>query len=340
MKVPLRPLVLSGVSRVIVLAGVAWLLFPSRPLPSPYEDERDLDVPEHHMPCALSFDPSGRHLLAVSGSPGALLIYDLDVPAPPRRLDQHDFRSGVLMRPDGSSFAAGGDDQIVRILKWDSGEVLQTISGFAHVGYSFAWSPDGRLLACANVEENVGIWDPENGKKLRTLTGHQESVQAIAFSPDGRRLVSASLDGTFRVWNSADGKEERVLRCPRSPGWALSAAFSPDGSLLATGGGYVTSSEDESTFHGFIRIFKCSDWSEIDRLDFGIPAKSLAFHPDGELLAFGVGNSIQLYNVRNRRHSGWHRAPAEASVWFSPDGKRIASAGIDYRVRLWKLKVR
>lgn len=67
---------------------------------------------------------------------------------------------------------------------------------------------------------------------------------------------------------------------------------------------------------------------------------SLAFSPDGKLLAIGDSNGeihlYQLPDVRRisiyRRHQGW-----VTSIAFSPDGQCFASSSTDYTVKLWDI---
>jgi WD40 repeat protein len=67
------------------------------------------------------------------------------------------------------------------------------------------------------------------------------------------------------------------------------------------------------------------------------PAYSVAFSPDGTLLAHGAGNAVVLSDLRIGRpvrvltgHTG-----AVWSVAFSPDGTRLATGGAGGTVRLW-----
>ena len=69
--------------------------------------------------------------------------------------------------------------------------------------------------------------------------------------------------------------------------------------------------------------------------------RSIAFSPDGKLLASGSNKSIILWDVETRQPLG---APLKAhksyvsSVAFSPNGKTLASAGsLDYGIILWDM---
>lgn len=67
-------------------------------------------------------------------------------------------------------------------------------------------------------------------------------VTSIALSPDGSLLASAEesdgLTGRVRLWRTDTGELVRTLT--RSHEDFLAAAFSPDGTLLATGGEAVS----------------------------------------------------------------------------------------------------
>lgn len=72
-------------------------------------------------------------------------------------------------------------------------------------------------------------------------------VSAVAFSPDGSILAVATLSGALRLWDAKVGKEIRTLPRPaadmdQAPPWLSIAALSlsPDGRILACGGGGVT----------------------------------------------------------------------------------------------------
>jgi WD40 repeat protein/transcriptional regulator with XRE-family HTH domain len=111
----------------------------------------------------------------------------------------------------------------------------------------------------------------------------------------------------------------------------LTVAFSPDGTILATG-----------DIDGKIHF-----WSAVN----GQPLMTLqghqgwvwhlAFSPDGEMLASGgFDASIRLWDVRSgqcRKVLSGHKSRVR-SVNFSPDGETLASGGFDASIRLWDVR--
>jgi WD40 repeat protein len=60
-------------------------------------------------------------------------------------------------------------------------------------------------------------------------------VWNAAFRPDGARLATGSDDGTLRIWDPATGSQLAAIKC--FGGYSVhGVAYSPDGTLLATGG--------------------------------------------------------------------------------------------------------
>lgn len=175
------------------------------------------------------------------------------------------------------------------------------------------------------------------------LHAHTDKVFAVAFNPDPNNpmVASAGQDQTIILWDPTTGQPlGQPLRGHREPVWTL--AFSPDGKTLASAGrgkriilwalDSDSSPDDESPLARKIGDVLIGHTAAI---------RSLAFSPDGKLLASGSDDrSIILWDVETqqpldqplKQHDG-----AVSSLTFNPDQNILASGGEDKAVILWDL---
>jgi WD40 repeat protein/serine/threonine protein kinase len=181
------------------------------------------------------------------------------------------------------------------------------------------WSPDGTRLASGGTDETVMIWDARTGQPLKTLRGHKKAVKAVAWCPDGRTLASADDGGLVQLRDAATGQPLRQLRHGAS---VRGIAFTPDGSQLAC-----------ATEDGQVKVWRTCD----GEITFSHKGTSLMrfvrFNPGGTRLAAGdIKGLIYVWDLATgtlltspwRPGNGW-----VGGLSWSPDGRRLASAGVD-----------
>jgi WD40 repeat protein len=181
---------------------------------------------------------------------------------------------------------------------------------------SVAFSSDGSQLAAGGRDHTVKIWDARTGQQTLNLKGHTHEVWSVAFSPDGSRLASASVDKTVKMWDARTGRETSTLK--GHTGLVLGVAFSLDGQRLASAGSDnavkiwdVRTGRESLTFRGHEDI-----------------VRSVAFSPDGSRLASASWDwTVRVWEAATGREVLTVRGKP-ATFTFSPDGKRIACAGV------------
>ena len=155
------------------------------------------------------------------------------------------------------------------------------------------------------------------------------SISAV-FSPDGRRILTASDDQTARIWDAASGEQLTVLS-GHDEG-VLGAAFSPDGRRI------VTASQDGTartwdaatgrplaTLSGHDDVRPCHPRSRPMAGASSPPPWTEPRAPGTRIRASRSPSSRAMA----RRVRRWCRAA------FSPDGRRIVTAGEDKTARIW-----
>jgi WD40 repeat protein/serine/threonine protein kinase len=281
---------------------------------------------------SLAFRADGKRIVSASND-HSVRIWDVPTGDLLTVLPGHSHEvSSVRYLPDGGVVSAAQDGAI-RL--WDprTAEGDGVIRGHSSYVYDAIFHPDGKRIASASWDGTARIWDATSGMQLAVLPhGDKAIVTGVAFHPGGKILASRSRDAV-RLWDVESGRELHRWTIA-SGGWKdTRLAFSPDGTLLATG---CTNFE--------VRLWDVASREEVAILRGQTDEiRDVVFSPDGRYLAVatdGGDRKVHIWDVARRRlvcALEGHKAGCYGAA-FSRDGSLLASASTDATVRLWSTK--
>jgi WD40 repeat protein len=237
--------------------------------------------------------------------------------------------------------ASGNGDGTVRL--WDVGTMTSKITlhhqsstglpGSQPV-YGVAFSRDGTLVATANGDGTVGLWHAASGQNIAVLPpnipyAYQISNGSVAFDSTGSYLATSYDAPTVELRHAATGQV--ITTIGTQGAWINSLAFSPDGTLLATG------SAASSLGSGLVNLWNVPGGTLFRTLAHANTGDgALAFandqlasvNTDGTVtlwdIAAGTGGTI-LDNVKTNVQS----------IAFKSDGSQLMSGNADGTVTIW-----
>ena len=161
---------------------------------------READAPGLDIFCVV-YSPDGSHFVA-AGQGGKVRFYRADGTAERDVAVSKRTLRTLAYSPDGKKLAAGGLDQIIRVVDASSGEIVATMPRQPSIVFSLTYCKED-LLASGGSDNVIRVWDTAKKAETYRLTGHTGTVSTLTFRPLRGELISGSFDTTARVWQIA-----------------------------------------------------------------------------------------------------------------------------------------
>jgi len=252
---------------------------------------------------------------------------------------------GLVFSPDGKLIATRGEPEdpasprLIRLWDAKTGRLVRTLEAHDAPLTSIRFSPDGRFLAAGQPDHGAGtqVWDVTTGRRVIRLDGGRGRVH---FLPGSRQIAVVSAFGindVVRVHDVGSGKEVRRFVVEQNYRYV----FSPDGEKLLS---LRTSGRTR------LRLTDLATGKEAEQHFEGCTRQPtvFAFSPDGRTVAAGYSQRIGRDKYEHHVlvwevatfaivHDLTLHTKRVLAMSFSPDGRFLATGGIDRGVKVWEL---
>nr|XP_017086914.2 F-box-like/WD repeat-containing protein ebi [Drosophila bipectinata] len=217
---------------------------------------------------------------------------------------------------------------------------------------SLDWNCDGSFLATGSCDGYARIWKTD-GRLTFTLGQHRGAIFVLKWNKNGNYLLSAGVDKTTIIWDALTGQCLQQFAFHNAP--VLGAAWQDNQTFASCGGDnqihicQLGRNEPIRTFKGHIDEVNAIEWCPQGQLLASCSKEvyTIKWSPTGPgsnnpntnliLASASFDSTVRLWDVERDTciHTLTKHTEPVNSVAFSPDGKNLATGGLDKCIYIW-----
>jgi WD40 repeat protein len=259
-------------------------------------------------PRGLSFLAGGKELVA--GGDKHLVVWDVAAKKVVRKLDGN---VAGLARHGNRVAVASSPGKVIDLKTGTPGAALPPAQ-------AVGWSSDGKAIYLLAGDEVVRV-DPDKGTLLTRWSVAESGY--VSWAP-GRPVLTGVPGVEPRLWETTTGKLLHTLKGHTA--MTTSAAWSPGGKIVATGG-----------YDRTVRVWSPATGKLLRTLGgFETAVTALAVAGDGRIAAGLADGKVRIFAADATKPLRTHAAHTDAvkTLAWGRDG-RLASGGVDAVVHIW-----
>ena len=290
----------------------------------------------------IAFSPNSNILASTSYEESSIYLWDTDrgtrLAALTIKTDEYekDFPYSLIFGSSGQTLISGHADGSIRLWNVHTGDYESTLKGHTQIVNDLDLSHDGKILASSSPDDIV-LWDMASERQLIAIEAPNQKIASLSFSPDGKLLAYAGEENTLILWDVGKSQLHNSMdfSIDQRTEFIRDIEFSPNGKLLAA-------ANDKGT----IKLWKRGNREAGDVIEHGSRLSSIAFSPDGKILAWTSVSAINFFDTQVSKRLPPLKMSEDRAILdisFSPDGKTLATAGFgdsasfDGEVMLWNI---
>lgn len=324
---------------------------------------------------AITFSPDGRLLATKTYEASTIKIWEIASGRELRTLNYSSGASSsaavtaissraFCFSPDSRILAGASDDNTIKL--WDvvTGREIKILtsqksspstspssplepmvsSQSSSLGaLALVFSPNGGLLASIHLDA-IRIWDLATGHELRTFQLSQQQLgiaSSVSFTPDGNQLamLGTGEENAVRLWDVNTGRDNGTLRLASDSAQGDGGSFLSQLAFRADGHLIASANSDKA-----IKIWDVTAKNRPLSLSGNSrQLTSIVLSSDGQLLASASGDTAKVYDSTSGQELRSLSVPTSSMfptnlilcIAFGPEGRVLATGGVDSQIRLW-----